>query len=169
MKNQLITNRINELYMAIVSNEKPKTHIRKVISYPNNQVPLYFYVVTICKNERPFIKRVDEFNKLLIDNLNPNEILIYDNDCFCIVSNEYSICYVLEGYKKQANKTGCIINGVVCEKMLYRMGFECAIRYAKKYNVYDLAMNKMNNSDLEEKYPNFADRLVALIKHERGK
>lgn len=39
----------------------------------------------------------------------------------------------------------------------------------KKYNVYDLAISKMDNSGWQEKYPNSADRLVALIKHERGK
>ena len=47
--NQTKSNRINELYMAIVSNEKPKTRIRKVISYPNKKKPKYFYVVTISK------------------------------------------------------------------------------------------------------------------------
>ena len=47
--NQTTSNRINELYMAIVSNENTKTRIRKVISYPNNKKPKYFYVVTISK------------------------------------------------------------------------------------------------------------------------
>ena len=40
---------INELYMTIVSNEKPKTRIRKVISCLNKKKPKYFYVVTISK------------------------------------------------------------------------------------------------------------------------
>lgn len=167
--NQTASNGINELYMAIVNNEKPKIRIRKVFSYPNNQKPQYFYVVTISKNEKSFTERVNEFNKLLIDNLKLNESLIYNNDCFCIVSDEFEISYTFEGYYKQANKKGCIINGVADEKLLCRMGFEFAIKYAKKYNVYDLAISKMDNSGWREKYPNFADRLVALIKHERGK
>ena len=107
--NQTTTNRINELYMAIVSNEKPKTRIRKVFSYSNNKKPKHFYVVTISKNEKSFIQRVNNFNNLLIDNLKPNENLVYNNDCFCIASDEYEISYILEGYYKQANKKGYII------------------------------------------------------------
>lgn len=155
--------------MVIVSNEKPKTRIRKVFSYSNDKKPKHFYVVTISKNEKSFIERVDEFNRLLIDNLKPNENLVYNNDCFCIESDEYEISYIFEGYYKQANKKGYIINGVADEKLLCRMGFEFAINYAKKYNVYDLAISKMDNSGWQEKYPNSADRLVVLIKHERGK
>lgn len=102
--NQTTTNRINELYMAIVSNEKPKTRIRKVFSYSNNKKPQHFYVVTISKNEKSFIQRVNNFNNLLIDNLKPNENLVYNNDCFCIASDEYEISYILEGYYKQAKK-----------------------------------------------------------------
>lgn len=116
--NQTASNGINELYMAIVNNEKPKIRIRKVFSYPNNQKPQYFYVVTISKNEKSFTERVNEFNKLLIDNLKLNESLIYNNDCFCIVSDEFEISYTFEGYYKQANKKGCIINGVADEKLL---------------------------------------------------
>ena len=85
------------------------------------------------------------------------------------MSDEYEISYTFEGYHKQSNKKGCIINGVADEKLLCRMGFEFAIKYAKKYNVYDLAISKMDNSGWQEKYTNLADRLVALIKHERGK
>ena len=107
--NQTTTNRINELYMAIVSNEKPKPRIRKVFSYSNNKKPKHFYVVTISKNEKSFIQRVNNFNNLLIDNLKPNENLVYNNDCFCIASDEYEISYILEGYYKQANKKGYII------------------------------------------------------------
>lgn len=167
--NQTTSNRINELYMAIVSNEKPKTRIRKVIFYPNKKKPKYFYVVTISKNEKQFTERVNEFNKLLLDNLKPNERLVYNDDCFCIVSDEYEISYTFEGYYKQSNKKGIIINDVADEKPLCRMGFEFAIKYAKKYNVYDSAISKMDNSGWQEKYTNLADRLVALIKHERGK
>lgn len=167
--NQTTSNRINELYMAIVNNEKPKARIRKVISYPNKKKPKYFYVVTISKNEKQFTEGVNEFNKLLLDNLKPNERLVYNDDCFCIVSDEYEISYTFEGYYKQSNKIGIIINDVADEKPLCRMGFEFAIKYAKKYNVYDLAISKMDNSGWQEKYTNLADRLVALIKHERGK
>lgn len=167
--NQTTTNRINELYMTIVSNEKPKTRIRKVISCLNKKKPKYFYVVTISKNEKKFTERVNNFNNLLIDNLKPNERLVYNDDCFCIVSDEYEISYILEGYYKQANKKGYIINGVADEKLLCRMGFEFAINYAKKYGVYNLAISKMDNPGWQEKYTNLADRLVALIKHERGK
>ena len=167
--NQTTTNRINELYMTIVSNEKPKTRIRKIISYPNKKKPKHFYVVTISKNEKSFIQRVNNFNNLLIDNLKPNENLDYNNDCFCIASDEYEISYILEGYYKQANKKGYIINGVAYEKLLCRMGFEFAINYAKKHDVYNLAISKMDNPGWQEKYTNLADRLVALIKHERGK
>ena len=107
--NQTTTNRINELYMAIVSNEKPKPRIRKVFSYSNNKKPQHFYVVTISKNELSFVQRINNFNNLLIDNLKPNENLAYNNDCFCIASDEYEISYILEGYYKQANKKGYII------------------------------------------------------------
>ena len=99
--NQTTSNRINELYMTIVSNEKPKTRIRKVISYPNKKKPKYFYVVTISKNEKQFTERVNEFNKLLLDNLKPNERLVYNDDCFCIESDTYEISYTFEGYYKQ--------------------------------------------------------------------
>ena len=168
--NQTTTNRINELYMAIVSNEKPKPRIRKVFSYSNNNnKPKHFYVVTISKNEKSFIQRVNSFNNLLIDNLKPNENLAYNNDCFCIASDEYELSYILEGYYKQANKKGYIVNGVADEKLLCRMGFEFAIKYAKKHNAYNLAISKMSDSGWQEKFPNPADRLVALIKHERGK
>lgn len=167
--NQTTTNRINELYMAIVSNEKPKPRIRKVFSYSNNKKPKHFYVVTISKNEKSFIQRVNNFNNLLIDNLKPNENLVYNNDCFCIASDEYEISYILEVYYKQANKKGYIINGVADEKLLCRMGFEFAINYAKKYNVYNFAISKMDNPVWQEKFPDSSDRLVAIIKHERGK
>ena len=168
--NQTTTNRINELYIAIVSNEKPKPRIRKVFSYSNNNnKPKHFYVVTISKNEKSFIQRVNSFNNLLIDNLKPNENLAYNNDCFCIASDEYELSYILEGYYKQANKKGYIVNGVADEKLLCRMGFEFAIKYAKKHNAYNLAISKMSDSGWQEKFPNPADRLVALIKHERGK
>lgn len=170
MKNNKTTsNRINELYMAIVNNEKPKARIRKVISYQNKEKPKFFYVVTISKNEKPFTERVNEFNELLLDNLKPNESLIYIDDCFCIVSDKYEISYAFEGYYKQANKKGCIENGIAYEKLLHRMGFEFAIKYAKKHNVYDSAISKMDNVEWQEKYPNSADRLVAIIKHEAGK
>lgn len=167
--NQTTTNRINELYIAIVSNEKPKPRVRKVFSYSYNKKPQHFYVVTISKNEKSFIQRVNNFNNLLIDNLKPNENLVYNNDCFCIASDEYEISYILEGYYKQANKKGYIINGVAEEKLLCRMGFEYAINYAKKYGVYNLAISKMDNPCWQEKFPDSADRLVAIIKHERGK
>lgn len=167
--NQITTKRINELYKVIVSNEKPRTRIRKIISYTSREKPKHFYVVTICKNEKSFIERVDDFNRLLIDNLQSNESLIYNNDCFCIESDEYEISYTFEGYYKQSNKKGYVINGVANEKLLCRMGFEFAIKYGKKHNVYNLAIRKIDNSGWQEKFTNPADRLVALIKHERGK
>lgn len=49
------------------------------------------------------------------------------------------------------------------------MGFEFAINYAKKYGVYNLAISKMDNPGWQEKFTDSADRLVAIIKHERGK
>lgn len=49
------------------------------------------------------------------------------------------------------------------------MGFEFAIKYARTHNIYDLEISKMDNTDWQEKYPNSADRLVAIIKHEAGK
>lgn len=168
MKNKpSVTKRINELYRAIVTGKK--SQIRRIITYPDKTIPKYYYVVTINKNEQQFTQRVDEFNKILSDNLKSGERLFYDNDSFCIVSDDCEISYILEGYSKQANMKGYIDNGVASQKLLYRMGFNAAIRYARKYNVYDCAMSKMDNAGWIEKYPDPADRLVALFKHERGK
>lgn len=166
---QIVSGRINELYILIVTNEKPKARIRKVITYPYKDKPQYCYVVTLSKNEKPFAERIKSINKLFTENLKPNERLVYNNDCFCIVSDEYEISYMIEGYNKQANKTGCIRNGAAYEKLLCRMGFEFAIRYARQYHVYELATAKMGNPGWQEKYPNPADRFAALVKHERGK
>ena len=75
----------------------------------------------------------------------------------------------LKAITSRQTKKGYIINGVADEKLLCRMGFEFAINYAKKYNVYNFAISKMDNPVWQEKFPDSADRLVAIIKHERGK
>lgn len=168
-KNKNAINRVDELFLIIIRSKKPKTRIRKIISYQNEDKSRYFYVVTISKNEKLFTERVDEFNNLLLDNLKPNESLVYNNDCFCIMSDKYEISYTFEGYYKQANKKGYIINGIANEKLLHRMGFEFAIKYARKHNIYDLAISEIDNTVWQEKYPNSADRLIAIIKHEAGK
>lgn len=164
-----IAKRIDELYTTILNDSKLKGYIFKIITYPDKAIPEYYYVLNIRKSEQPFTDRADYFNKFLLSIIKPGERLTYDNESFCIISDNYKISYTLEGYSKQPNMKGYIDNDIPSQKLLYRMGFYFALRYAKKYDVYESAFSKMDNAGWVEKYPDPADRLVALFKHERGK
>ena len=125
------------------------------------------FVVTLLRNgTQTFDRRVQLFSECLERHLNSDEELIGKDRSFVISDGQYSISFVLEGYKKFANMTGFSEDGVLHSDLLRRMnGFKAFKRYEYASEAVKQSITeKMGCPERIAAYPNPADRFVKLIK-----
>ena len=128
------------------------------------------YVVTVKKNEDSFEARTERFGRLLERGLISEEKIETENGCFEIIGDNYIISFVYEGYKKNADRMGYTSEGKPIVKKFHRAGcvrikkqFESLM--SKRTKHWKETMYKgMRMKELIYKYPNSADRYVALYK-----
>ena len=77
--------------------------------------------------------------------------------------------YVLEGYKKHADRIGYVLWRQAQTELLHRMGCEEVFRILSKSrrDIREEFFNRMSILELTEKYPNPADRFVSIFTTER--
>lgn len=158
--------RRNELNSMILKEMKPVWKIRRLEFFMGKRDKGCSYAVTIRKDKNTsFEERNRLFYNCLKNSLHKNEKLTCKNQCYTISAEWYTITYVLEGYKKQADKIGYVENGVPCVSLMHRMSIEKAFRLIKeskinKYHIY----TQMLYSEMNEAYPNPAQRFVKCLK-----
>lgn len=155
--------RIADYMHAILATMKPVFLIRKIqVSATGLD---YAYVVTLRKDmTKRFLNRCSEFYCCLKNQLQADEKLYTEADCFTIAGEDYTISFCLEGYKKRANQLGYYHQGVPQTKQIKRMGCEEGIRWLKRNDIeIENVLERMNCSKMIEAYPNPADRFVASV------
>ena len=160
-----VKSRIADFTHAILSEMKPVWTIRKICEYTTDRDYDYAYVVTLRKlKDISFKDRCRDFYNRLNEHLSQDETLDTSNECFTIHGKWYSISFCLEGYKKHPNQMGYYQNGFPRTKLIKRMGCEEAFRWMKQTKVNQNAiMKRMNFRELEQAYPNPADRFIKSV------
>lgn len=154
-----------ELNNVISENMKPIRRIRSIENYGNKRDKNCSFAVTLNKDKNiKFIDRVTRFYECLKNNLKYGESLVCKDRCYKICGKWYTITYILEGYKKHADMIGYTDNGISRMDIIRRMGVEEACRWVKRHNIdTDRILARMNFLEMQEKYPNPADRFVASV------
>ena len=142
---------------------QPLCHVRRLdMGKGNNRL----YVVTVKKDGRAFVARIEQFYNLLKCNLACGERLETVRQSFVICGEGYKIVYCLEGYNKCADKIGYIEGEAAIARLIRRMPCEIAAKRSKKsdptarHEIY----SRMDMPDWMDRFPNPADRFVAIVR-----
>ncbi len=126
------------------------------------------YVLTLLKRaEMTVEEQIDIVYQFFLNCLKRGETLKTDSKCFRIVGKDYQLVYCIEFYKKSAQKRGFVENGAVKTELLNRMGCEIAFRWLRQnhLSIEDaFVLAKMQEESFCARYPNPADRFIAIIK-----
>jgi len=158
-----IRDRINTINRNIQTSVKPLFRMRKLGYYDGKRYKYADYVITLKKEKGvPLEKRVEDFYEFLKLLLINGEELVTENRCFTIKGEFYEISYVIEAYKKYADRIGYISDGIPHSELICRMSCERAAEWVKK-NITKRFKNYnycMYVTEMKKAFPNSADRFV---------
>lgn len=161
------TNREHFFTNLILREMNPVWKIRRVFDRQKDGYKTSCCVVTLKKSpEKAFVDRVRDFCDCLKRNLNNQEELTYQDRAFTILGDNYSIMFVLEGYKKHANMIGCCEKGKAKAELIGRMSVEEAYKWLKDcpYEDRKEVFPRMTFKEMVEAFPNPADRIVGSVR-----
>ena len=159
--------REQELRNCILRELNPVWNIRQISSYQNERDKSSDYVVTLKKTpEKDFLTRVTDFYNCIKGNLREDEKLVCEDKSFAVSGEWYCITFVLEGYKKHANMVGYYENGHARQDLTHRMSVEEAYKWLSQCSDTEKKdiQKRMNFREMEDKFPNPADRIVASVR-----
>ena len=160
------TNREQFFTNLILEAMKPVWKIRRVFDRQKDGYKTSCCVVTIKKSpKKAFVDRVRDFCDCLKRNLNNQEKLTYKDRAFTVSGEDYSIMFVLEGYKKHSNMIGCWEDGEAKAELIGRMSVEEAYKWLKDcpYGDRKEVFSRMSFTEMVEAFPNPADRIVGSV------
>ena len=159
-----LKHRANEINQIILNQQKCFYRLRRL---PIENGSAFPYVITLKKlRDKTLEEQIDEYYTMFKNALMDDEVLLTDNRCFSIKGNGYSIIYCIEAYRRSADKIGYVENGKVSSSLIRRMSCERAFQLLRKNRVYkydSFIVNHMNSEQYKIKYPNPADRFVAIL------
>ncbi len=156
--------RANEINQIILNHQKCFYRLRRL---PTESGSVFPYVITLKKlRDRTLEEQIEEYYTMFTSALIGDEVLLTDNRCFSIKGDGYSVIYCIEAYRRSADKIGYVENGKVSTSLIRRMSCERAFQFLRKHRVdkYDsFIVNHMNSEQYKIKYPNPADRFIAIV------
>lgn len=160
-----VKTRTAELIQVILAEMKPVWTVRKIGASITERDHDYCYVVTLRKDsQKSFQDRCKEFYTCLKKHLGENEVLSTKDERFKVIGEWYSVSFCLEGYKKHSNMMGYYEGKSARVKLLHRMSCEEGFRWIKENGKsINAARKRMNFYEMEQAYPNPADRFVASV------
>lgn len=143
----------------------------------NLQGQPHSYCVSFKKRaDRSFADAVKGFDEYLKGYVPENGRIEYASKMFVVHMDDNIYYFCLEAYKKNSDSRGYMEEGTPHTEFLHRMGMEQAVRRIRKYSHQywlknhdwfdsDTAIegikSRMTDPELEERYPNHADRFIA--------
>ena len=162
-----LRNRQQKIHQVILKEMKPLWSVRRIDSFSDETEKGAAYVVTIRKDPKvSFEKRNEKFYECLSQNLRSDEELICEDECYTIAGMQYTITYVLEGYKKHPDRIGFVVNGIPHTQQLHRMGADQACRWMSgcSETEKDDIHTRMRFTEMMNAYPNPAQRIAESVK-----
>lgn len=149
----------------IVRTQRPVYHLRRLELTSDDFNSSCSYVVTLSKDGSSLEERTARFYELLKSNLSNEERLETADRCFTVRGDGYAITYCVEGYKKSADRLGCIEDGSACAVLMKRMPCEIALKQCDRLTARerDDVYARMRFIDWVIKYPNPAERFAASV------
>lgn len=161
-----IRQRVLVLQNAIMAFMKPVWRMRRLPFRSEDHCQERIYVITLRKDRRKsFSERVEEFSQCLKDHLSEGETLLCRDRSFVIKGKLYQITYILEGYKKHADRIGYMESGEAKTVLMRRISTDEAFRWMKSCTRGEIGdiWERMNFREMVCAYPNMADRFAASV------
>ena len=165
-----ITLRIMEVNEQIKQKTEGIWQLRRIYKENIGNCPEAAYVLTLQKyKDLDLLDRIKAFNQLLLSLLVKGEKLVCKDECFTIQGTCYSISYVVEAYKKNANRICYMLNGYVHVDILHRICCEKAFKWIRNnpgkrhHETYNRIIERLFFTEMVYKYPNPADRFCASL------
>ena len=166
---QFLTDKLRrQALLRIIRQEmQPIWRIRSLESVCTPWQRLTSYAVTLRRDRQvSFAERNRQFYACLQKSLDPGENLLCEDQCYSVVGEGYCIRFVLEGYKKHADRFGYVEGETACVAPLHRMGTDEACAWAEGCTEAERSdiQKRMQFLEMKDKYPNPGQRFVESVK-----